>query len=86
MQADDPEANEESLTNRRVAVTLICAPALAKRGTSEGDSYDKSVVICNAAVDCFHPTTTRGLGGGAGGGGSGGGGGGGGGGALAVMW
>jgi hypothetical protein len=48
MEADDLEAKEDFLVQRRAPVTLFCAPALVRCGTPEADSFDKRVVICEA--------------------------------------
>jgi hypothetical protein len=49
MEANNLEAKEDFLVQRRAPVTLFCAPALVKCGTSEADSFDKRVVIRKAA-------------------------------------
>jgi hypothetical protein len=49
MEANNLEAKEDFLVQRRAPVTLFCAPALVKCGTSEAYSFHKRVVISKAA-------------------------------------
>jgi hypothetical protein len=49
MEAYDLEAKEDFLVQRSAPVTLFCAPALVKCGTSEAYSFHKRVVISKAA-------------------------------------
>jgi hypothetical protein len=53
MTPDDPEANEEMLERKGSKAQLFCAPALLKRGTSEGDSFELCIVIREAVVNCW---------------------------------
>ena len=47
------EEEEQILMRKGFTAKLFCAPALYKYGTSEGESYGESVLICKAVVDCL---------------------------------
>jgi hypothetical protein len=47
------EGEEQNLMRKGITAKLFCAPALYKFGTSEGENYGESVVICKAVVDCL---------------------------------
>ncbi|PVH75765.1 hypothetical protein DL98DRAFT_643617 [Cadophora sp. DSE1049] len=56
MTADLSEGNDRLLEERRCIANLFSAPALYKDGTSDGENYGESIVLCKACVHCLPPS------------------------------
>ena len=50
---NNSEGEEQNLMRKGITAKLFCAPALYKYGTSEGENYGESLLICKAVVDCL---------------------------------
>jgi hypothetical protein len=57
MKVDLVEVSEEKLWRKQAAVSIFCAPALYKYGTTDGNDYGNYSVICKAVVDCLSSRT-----------------------------